>query len=356
MKKSGPVRIVVVDDSPTACELMVQLLQADAGVHVVGVGRSGSDAIQLVRRLAPDVLAMDVRMPDMDGLEATRQIMRQTPLPIVLMTGSCVISETSLTFEALRAGALTLVQKPGLADPETSNRMVQTVKLMAGVPVIHHWGRTEAARSRKPIRVDVDSTFLSRLERLEAIGIASSTGGPGTLQTILSALPAEFPLPILIVQHVTAGFAGGLAEWLDRLVSLKVRVAEHGDRPRPGEVLLAPDDYHMQINPAGVIEFYKGELYKGLRPSANFLFKSMARSYGPRCMGVILTGMGDDGVDGLENIHKAGGVTVGQNEESCVVFGMPGAAASRQVLERLLSPEQIAGLFQQIKPRRAAVL
>jgi two-component system, chemotaxis family, protein-glutamate methylesterase/glutaminase len=156
-------------------------------------------------------------------------------------------------------------------------------------------------------------------------------------------------VPILIVQHVTAGFGGSLADWMDRQLPIKVRIAEHGDRTRPGEILLAPDDYHLQVNSRGNVEYIKGEMYKGLRPSANYLFHSQARIYGPRCMGIILTGMGDDGVDGLEAIYKAGGLTIGQEETSCVVYGMPGAAAARKVLERLMKPEEIAGLLLQVR-------
>lgn len=351
--KGDIIQVVVVDDSPTARELLVALMQAEEGLAVIGVGSSGEDAVRLVKRLKPDVLTMDVQMKNMDGLEATRQIMRECPLPIILVTSSMMSQDVDLTFRALKAGALTVVRKPGLADPETCANLVQTVRLMAGLPVVHHWGRSAASYPPPVAPAGGALPEINDLHKsLEVIGIASSTGGPGTLATILSALPADFPWPILAVQHVTPGFGLGLAEWLDTQTPLRVRLAEHGDAPQPGKVLLAPDDYHMQVSARGLIELYKGEPYRGLRPSANFMFRTLAATFKARALGIILTGMGDDGLEGLQNLYQAGGLIVAQDEQSCVVYGMPRAVVQAGIASQVLPPEKISGLLTQLAQRR----
>jgi two-component system chemotaxis response regulator CheB len=348
----GDIRVVVVDDSPSARELLVALFQSTDGIRVVGVAADGEEGVRLVTRLRPDVVTMDIVMPKMDGLEATRHIMRTAPTPIVVVTASLMRADIDLTFEALQAGALTVLRKPGLADPETCERVVQTVRLMSEVPVIHHWGRKERSASKPsaaPPPAGLDA--LKEQEggsRIQMIGIASSTGGPATLAKILGPLPADFPVPILGVQHITPGFSGGLADWLDGETSLRVGIAGHGDVPQAGTFLLAPDDYHMQINAWGVVELNKEAPHRGLRPSANYMFDALARNYGSRAMGIILTGMGDDGAKGLKALHDSGGLTVAQDEKSCVVYGMPREAVLQGAVDLVLSPPEIAAVLVQL--------
>ena len=185
------------------------------------------------------------------------------------------------------------------------------------------------------------------------IGVAASTGGPAALAAVLGALPAAFPTPILVVQHVTRGFTAGLAEWLAGQTPLRVALAGHGDTPPPGTVLIAPDDYHLQVNARGVVELCKEPPYRGLRPSANYLFRALAHAYGPRAVGVMLTGMGDDGVEGLAALHQAGGLTLAQDEQSCVVYGMPREARARHAVDRVLPLDQIAAaLGLLVQPER----
>lgn len=366
--KRNSIRVVVVDDSPVARELLVTILQGTEDMQVVGVARDGQEAIRLTKRLRPDVVTMDIRMPGMDGLEATRCIMRDAPTPIVIVTASLVRADMDLTFEALRAGALTVVSKPGLADPETCAKVIQVVRLMSEVPVVHHRGPIDQ-RTLPDLRAPsvLTGPVLSQVEepvvlppstdiddqwQVQIIGIASSTGGPSALTTVLGSLSADFPLPILVVQHVAPGFVTGLADWLDGQTPLHVDLASHGDIPQPGTVLLAPDDYHVQVNDRGTVELYKGQPYKGLRPSANHLFHSLADAYGPRAMGIVLTGMGDDGAEGLESLHRAGGITVAQAEHSCVVYGMPREAIVRNAIDCVLTVEQIALALNRMAQRR----
>lgn len=358
MDDRSAVRVVIVDDSPTAQELLVALLQAADGIEVVGVGGSGEDAVRLTKRLRPSVVTMDVHMPGMDGLEATRRIMCEAPTPIVIVTASVMRAGTNLTFDALQAGALTVVRKPGLADPETGNRVIQAVRLMASVQVVRRWsgkgkrspdaveaGRDPEEKPAKPAAAPSPATDRRERRRVRIIGIAASTGGPGALATVLRQLSPDLSTPIVLVQHITNGFAIGLAEWLDSQVELPVSLAGHGQDLRGGGVFLAPDDYHVRVNNRGVVELDKEQPYKGLRPSANYMFSSLARAYGRQAVGIVLTGMGDDGAEGLMELRESGGLAIAQEEQSCVVYGMPREAVAQGAVDRVLSLEEIAAML-----------
>ncbi len=336
------IHVLVVDDSPTVREALIVMLHSTPDLQVVGQARDGQEAAQLTARLRPDVITMDIRMPRVDGLEATRQIMSTVPTPIVVVANHVYASDLNIAFNAIAAGALTVVEKPqGLITSDFTavrDQLVTAVRLMAGVPVVHHWHR----ESRGPARPASTSIAGRPHQPTEIIGIASSTGGPGALATILRALPADFTPPLVVVQHITKGFVAGLANWLSLETGRHVVVAQQGAPLQPESVVLAPDDYHIQINRQGIIQLSNGTPYRGLRPSANFLFRSLALAYGPRAAGLILTGMGDDGVEGLVELHAAGGITVAQDEASCVVYGMPREAIARRIIDHVLALEQIA--------------
>lgn len=332
--KAQPIRVLVVEDSAAYRELLVNILQSTSGLQVVGTARNGIEAVRLVRRLKPDIITMDVHMPEMDGFEATRQIMGEIPCPIIIVSASYNKNERDMTFNALQAGALSVFAKPTLQDPpEIYRHLADQVKLMSEVKVVRRWASRDPV---SPVAVEPAKLPKNGKSRLKMVAIASSTGGPGTLGEILRPLPADFPIPILIVQHITPGFGEGLAAWLNQQVPLEVRLARHSEQPRPGQVLIAPDDYHMQINGMGLVALVKTPPYYGLRPSANVLFHSLAQVYGSTALGVILTGMGNDGAEGLQAMYEAGAQTIAQDRDSCVVFGMPAAAielgAARQVL------------------------
>ena len=345
------IRVIVVDDSLTMRNFLASIL-TDAGMDVIATGGDGRDALRLVKDLKPDVVTLDIRMPNMDGFDATRRIMREQPTPIVLVTGSMKYEDVDLTFQALQAGALAVINKPGLADPQTCEKVVQTVRTMSGVHVIHHWGtRQSTAPKPKPSTLGgVNSRLMdvSRYPELKVIGIASSTGGPSALAAVLRDLPADYPLPILVVQHVSPGFTTGMVEWLGSVTKMPVDVAAHGDKLKAGTIFFAPDDYHLRVNRCGEIELSHSPAYKGLRPSANPLFESMAQYYGKKSLGIILTGMGDDGANGMELLHHAGGLTIAQDKESCVVYGMPNEAVLRNAVDAQMNLTEIESFLKYV--------
>lgn len=336
------IRVLIVDDSTVAREYLSYLVQDDPGLEVIGTARNGQEAVQLTVDKRPDVLVMDLHMPVMDGIEATRQIMKQAPTPIILATASLEEHEQRLGFHAIEAGALTLMDKPpGPTHPgyeAAAGRLIQTIKLMAEVKVVRRW-------ERRATGVPVQTQ--QRARAIQAIAIGASTGGPQLLAELLRGLDAHFTLPILIVQHIVPGFVGGLTQWLNGITGMTVKVAESGEVIKPGHVYLAPDNVHMGVTNRRTITLLPGTENGGLCPSATHLFRSVAEAYGRSGLGILLTGMGRDGADGLKAMREAGGLTVAQNEESCVVFGMPAEAINLGAVDQVLSPAQIADLMRQ---------
>lgn len=333
------VRVLVVDDSPTVRELLVRIFQSDPEFQVVGAARDGQEAVALVERLRPDVVTMDIRMPRMDGFQATKQIMQRFPTPIVVVSASVESEELRIAFNAIRAGALTVVEKPGgPADQsfaQIRKELLTTVKLMAGVKVVRRWA-TGTLRPPAPavIRPAQVSTAV--------VAIAASTGGPGALYQVLQGLPADLTVPVLIAQHIARGFGRGLVDWLAGATPLPVEVARAGAALRPGRVLVAPDDGHLLLGRDGRVIIRPSNGDRELCPSADLLFGSVAEALGSRALAVIMTGMGRDGVEGLKRVKAAGGRVLAQDERSCVVFGMPGEAIAAGVVDRVVPLGELA--------------
>jgi two-component system chemotaxis response regulator CheB len=341
--KTVPIRVLIAEDSPVACKLLVSILQSAPSLQVVGIAHNGAEAVRLAKQLKPDVITMDVYMPEMDGLEATRQIMTESPRPIIIVSDNIDKKERNLTFNALQVGALSVIEKPTMYDPpELHEALVSQVKLMSEVKVVRHWHKLPGDSS--PPQSLAESPALKRngKSKIKLVVIASSTGGPNVLAEILSKLPAEFPAPILIVQHIAPGFVDGLANWLNQQTSLEVRLARHADEPQAGQVFIAGDGYHMVVNSMGFISLSKTPPYQGLRPAADHLFNSVAQVYGATAIGVILSGMGSDGAEGLQTMRKTGAHTIVQDKDTCVVFGMPAVAIELGAAEQVLPANKIA--------------
>lgn len=333
-----PLRIVVAEDSPTARRLLVEILRADPALEVVGEARDGLEAVELTQRLRPSLVTMDIQMPRMDGLDATRRIMTEVPTPVVVVS-TLVERDIQTSMAALRAGALAVLQKPvGPESPDfdaESRRLRDTLKAMAEVKVVRRWPDRVAVR---PSVVEPPAAST----RPSIVAMAASTGGPAALHRILSELPADFPVPILVVQHIALGFGQGLAQWLGTASALPVKVAEDGEPLSPGHVYLAPDDRHLGVTPQRLVEVSNAAPVQGFRPSANWLFRAVTRAYGPASLAVVLTGMGQDGLDGVRALHQAGGRVLAQDEASSVVYGMPAVVVGASLAHEVVPLDQMS--------------
>ncbi|MGI5862926.1 MAG: chemotaxis-specific protein-glutamate methyltransferase CheB [Myxococcales bacterium] len=338
------IRCLIVDDSPTFRGVLRGILATAPGVSVVGEAGDGEEAIARTLELSPDVITMDVRMPRRNGLDAIREIMRVKPTPIIVVSAAARDANEGVSFQALRLGAIEVLEKPHALDAarfaSQSESIRQAVRAVAGLKLVTRHCRTkapalatrQAVRGRQPPAV---------------IGICASTGGPPALHKILSSLPREFPIPLLVVQHIAAGFSEGLVRWLGDQCSLEVRLAERGEEPQAGTVLFAPDGHHMLLS-MGRIRLDDGPPIKGLRPSGTVLFASLARELGARAAGFVLTGMGDDGAAGLKLMRERGAFTASQSQASSVVYGMPRVAFESGAAEVQLELEDIPGALMRL--------
>jgi two-component system chemotaxis response regulator CheB len=348
------IRTLVAEDSITMRELLVAVLRSDPEIDVVGEAKDGVEAVELTKQLRPDVVTMDIRMPRMDGFEATRQIMIESPTPIVIVSGSVDVREVEVSMHALRAGALTVLQKPaGPGSPEfeeQARRFVYTVKAMSQVKVVRRWRQPTAAPPPPP-----RSVAPRRDVRARVVAVGASTGGPAALARVISELPGDLAAPVLVVQHIAKGFVDGFAAWLNTAGALRVKIAEDGEPLRPRTVYLAPDDRHLGVAAdRATLVVSRADAIGGFRPSATFLFDSVARAFGTTAVAVILTGMGQDGVEGLRTIHEEGGRVIGQDEETSVVYGMPGAAAAAGLVDVTLPIGSMAGRLVELVGREGA--
>jgi two-component system chemotaxis response regulator CheB len=347
------IRVVIADDMSASRALLEGILTMEGDFEVVGRAGDGAQAVALTRQLKPDLVTMDIEMPGMDGFEATQRIMSETPRPIIIVSGTDV-SSVAVALNATRAGALSVVPKPpapGSADFEaqarhllTMARAMSKVKLLPQVQQVRAPAAPAAAGAPQPAAAPPARVKAGNKARI--IGIAASTGGPPALNTILSELPADFRAPILVVQHIATGFAQGLATWLASTSQLRVKVAEHGEQLVPGTVYLAPDNRHLGVA-EGRVALADGPPVDGFRPSGTHLFDSLARAYGGAALGLILTGMGRDGVAGLAALRAAGGTVVAQDEGSSVIYGMNGEAVLGGLTDEVLPLDALAYLLMQ---------
>jgi len=356
-----PLRVLVVDDSETQRAILAALFNAAPGLEVVGGAASGQEALRFAATLHPDVITIDLRMPGLDGIEATRRIMQETPTPVVMIAAGISPDDRDLVSAALAAGVLAILPKPspGPRGAAAAAELVATVRRMADVRVIRRWSpermvtgqlRPPAPPARSPLggvtppTPPVTPTDGGPTARPRIVVIGSSTGGPQALQAILPRIPASFLPPIVIVQHIASGFAASLIDWLAPQCALPFQLATTGMHlDRPG-IYLAPTGRHLVVH-GQTLFLTDQEPVRGHRPSVTVLFQSVAVSYGPRAIGIILTGMGDDGAVGLAEMKQRGGVTIAQDEASSVVFGMPAAAIALGVVDYVVAPPQIPALL-----------
>lgn len=330
----SPIRVVVADDSPTARHLLVSLCERDPEIAVVGQAKDGAEAVQLTRRLRPHLVLMDVHMPHMDGLEATKTIMREVPTPIIVVTSGTAHRDVEAGLSAIRLGALTVLPKPvgpGVNGfDQSAERLTSMVKALAAVKVVRR--RVGTTRGGTP----------AGTPRPRLVAVAASTGGPPAVCRFLQHLPADLPVPVVVVQHLVAGFMPGLVDWLRVEVPFHVTQAQDGDRLRAGTVYLAPDDRHLVVGADLRAHLTAEPRVAGFRPSASVLFESLAQGFGRSIVAVVLTGMGSDGLEGSLAIRRAGGRVLAQDEQSSAVYGMPRAVAEAGATDLVGPPEELA--------------
>ncbi len=337
MKKE--IRVLLADDSPTMRRALTMFLSQDLRLEVIGTARDGEEVLQMARFLKPDVISMDVQMPRLDGLEATRRIMADCPCRIVVVSSHSEDAEMNLSFNAIQAGALELFGKPQAGAPVDlgawGKKLSDLVARVAEMPL----SLSGASAPSAPLS-------LGKLAApIEVFALAASTGGPPVLAEILEKLPAGLPIPLLIAQHMTEGFTGGFRKWLGQVSKIPVEIAQEGQKLLPGRVYLAPDGCHLEVG-GGLLKTPRST--GGFCPSGDRLFLSLAQTYGLKAGGAVLTGMGEDAGRGLLELRKVGGVTLAQDEASCVVYGMPKFARDLGAVQQSLVPAAIAGAIERL--------
>jgi len=349
MKRS--VRVLVVDDSALMRKMIPQMLDADESIDVVGTAMDGNFCLKKIEELKPHVVTLDLEMPGMNGIDTLKEIMRRHPMPVIVFSSHSTEGAT-VTMKALGLGAFDFVPKP----KDTAAHMAETGKeLIAKVKAAAECKLKPPILRGIPAKPEKISSSGSPV-RVIAIGV--STGGPQALEFLLSQLPGDFPGAIVVVQHMPDGFTDMFARRLDELSALRVKEAQSGDLLQPGRVLICPGSRHMHVKrlPLGDVVILTDEpRVNGHRPSVDVLFRSVAEEYKNHAVAVLMTGMGDDGAEGLGAVKKVGGMTIAQSEESCVVYGMPKAAIERGYAIRVVSLDVMSATLQAICGRGAGV-
>lgn len=339
----SPIRVLLVDDSAVTLAVIRRILAGAPEIHVAGTAANGKEALDMIPALQPDVICTDLHMPLMGGLEFTRQVMERFPRPILVLSVSVQKEQTDNIFRLLEAGAIDVMAKPrepAMPGNELDAReLVTKIKVLAGVVVIR---RRRKESSLKATAAASDDLPVIEAAAPDMIGIGASTGGPQAFKEILSHLPGSLPVPLLCVQHISEGFLQGMVDWLAEECPLKIVTAETGIVPRPGTVYFPREGTHLVLDGQGRLECSYAPHIDGHRPSISITFKSLARQFGWRAAGVLLTGMGRDGVDGMAAIARAGGTTIAQDEDSSIIFGMPKEAITADAARYVLPLPKIA--------------
>jgi two-component system chemotaxis response regulator CheB len=322
------IRTLIVDDSSLMRTIIKDFLESDGSFTIIGEAENGLEGLQKARSLNPDLITMDIEMPVMNGLEAVEEMMKTMTAPIVVISA---MDTAQNAYEAVVKGALEFYSKsnfsPG-ADTKKRNEMLSSLKRISGIK-----GKHTAVTGLWPNR-----TVEAR--EIKGVVIASSTGGPKALMSLCAAIPHNFPVPVVLVQHNSSGFAAGFAQWLNDYTPLEVKLAEEGEVPERGKLYVAPTDKHLTLE-GGRFVFGYGEPVNNQKPAADILFKSAAQYWGPGAVSVVITGMGADGAEGTRYIRQAGGITIAQDENSSMIYGMPKAAFETGCVDMVLSLDMI---------------
>lgn len=345
------IRVLLAEDSSVTARMLSVMLDGDPDITVEAIARDNDQIVDLARRLRPDLITLDLGMPGIDPVELTRTIMEDRLTPIILLSGTKERSQRHLdALDAMRAGAMTVIEKPRSGSGSTREDFA--AKLVREIKVLHRVRPQERATTlAQSASLPSPPTAQGPPAPISLIGIGASTGGPQALSRVLPALPGDLPCPILVVQHIAVGFVTDFVGWLDSICALTVRTAVGGEIVEPGNVYVAPEGTHMGIFANLRIRLSTAPKISGHRPSANFLFSSLGKALPRQTLGVLMTGMGEDGAGGLLNLKNAGGTTFAQDRESCIVFGMPEAAIRLGAADRIISLGQMAASIVEIVNR-----
>jgi two-component system chemotaxis response regulator CheB len=350
------IRVLVVDDSALMRKFIPQMLATDDSIEVVGTAMDGTFCLKKIEDLRPHVVTLDLEMPGMNGIDTLKEIMRHRPVPVIVFSSHSV-EGASVTLKALGLGAFDFVTKPKDATThmaEAAHELRSKVKAAAESklkPRILPGGSPKIEK-----KIEKKATFAANPSKIVAIGI--STGGPQALEYLLAQLPGDFPASILVVQHMPENFTGMFAKRLDELSALRVKEAQSGDLIQAGRVLICPGSRHMRVKRlplSDVAVLGDDERVNGHRPSADVLLRSVAEEFRSQVVGVLMTGMGDDGAEGLNAVKSAGGLTIAQSEDSCVVYGMPKAAIERGYAQRVVALDAMANTLIAVCGRNEAM-
>jgi two-component system chemotaxis response regulator CheB len=340
------IDVLIVDDSLVVRDLISYILKSDKNINVFCAG-NGKEAIDFIKIRKPSVITMDIHMPVMDGIDATKIIMETTPVPIIIVSSLWDSNNVDDSFNALRIGAVAITEKPvGFDSPrykEIADNLMQLVKLMSEIKVVKRLKLPEL-KERKPA---IDKRETQR-EKNKIICIGASTGGPVVIEKILSNLRVPVHVPILIVQHIMAGFVEGFVEWLGKTSKIKVKLAEQEEILLANICYVAPDFYHMSVSKDKKILLQNNPAINGLKPSVSFLFDSILGSYSDGILAVLLSGMGKDGAFELKKLKEAGSITIVQDSESAVVYGMPGEAVKLGAASYIFTPDEIINFINEL--------
>ena len=329
VKAINIIRVLLVDDSTLVREMIRDIIESEPDMVVVGEASNGIEAIAKVATLKPDIVTMDIEMPVMGGLEAIEKIIAEHPVPILVVTA---LTGVRTAFTAVSKGALDVIEKPDIS-PENVRNLINKIRRLAKVDIAAHL----LSMRRQPVMANGSGVAIQQgFSKGGIVAIAASTGGPQAIHYILSHLPAQYPVPIVITQHIAEGFTQGMVDWLNTVSPLKVRVAVNGDVLTAGNVYINPAEHSMRVTEQGMIILSERDARQVYHPSCNTLLASVAAAYRERAIGLIMSGMGEDGVTGMEAILKAGGATFAQDAKSSVVFGMNRVAIERGYIYKVL--------------------
>jgi len=341
MTADAKIKVLIVDDSAYSRQTIKKMLETEPGVEVIGIASDGIEAMAKTLRLKPDLITLDFEMPAMDGFSFLRWLMKENPIPVIMVSS---YSDTKTVFKALELGAVDFIAKP----TKKASIELQSIEkdLILKVKGIKNLRMDKLSRNLSMLSAEVEAPVKAEaaVGAIEVVAIGSSTGGPAALQIILTRLPHNFSASVIVSQHMPRGFTGPLAERLDQLSEMKIREAEDGDIVERGRVLICPGGYHMMLKKKGrdcYVQLKEAVQEDKYVPSVDVMMASAAEYYGNKALGVILTGMGNDGKKGMLEIKSKGGYTIAESEETAVVFGMPAEAISAGAAEKVLPLPQI---------------